>query len=137
MRGSGKYAKWTECKLQAVLEEMFAETCLQGHSKEEAEEICFRRAKNVCKLVKELVNTYWVAMEWERAGEVRDYAAVVYVGPDGIGKGKATEWHRIEVEAAPRPHSREFLLVFAALFLNWQREIQTLGKCLNRFRPLS
>lgn len=109
MRGSGnsglKYRRCNaNCKLQEALEDMFAEACLPGHSKEEAVKVCFERAKELHKLVNELVDTYAVAEEWAYAGSQRAYTAMVYVGPDGIRKGKDTEWHRTEVEAAPRPH---------------------------------
>ena len=92
-----------DCKLQEALEDMFAEACLPGHSKEEADNICFQRAKEMHKLVNELIDTYAVVEEWAFAKSQRAYTAQVYVGPDGIRKGKDTEWHRAEIEAAPQP----------------------------------
>jgi hypothetical protein len=109
MKSSGNYGRIysrcnPSCKLQEALEDIFAEVCLPRHSKEEAEQICFERAKEVHKLVKELVDTYIVSVEWECAGSPRAYTSAVYVGPDGIRKGKDTEWRRTKVEAeAPRP----------------------------------
>lgn len=100
-----------ECKLQEALEDMFAEACLPGYSKEEAEYVCFERAKELHRLVRELVDTFAVAVEWKCAGSKRAYTSSVYVSPEGIRKGKDTEWHRTELEAeAPRPPSLYFRL---------------------------
>jgi hypothetical protein len=97
----------TDRRLQEALEDVFAEACLPGCSKEEAQKICFERSKEVHRLVNELVGTYVVSAEWEFTGSQRAYETSVYVGPDGIRKGKGAEWHRTEVEAeAPRPPSQ-------------------------------
>lgn len=118
MKGSGhggvQYRRCsTDCKLQEALEDMLAEARLPGHSKEEAEKICFERAKELHRLVNELVDTYAVVEEWAYAGSQRAYTAMVYMGPDGIRKGKDTEWHRTEVEAAPRPHASLYISLFS------------------------
>lgn len=95
-----------ECKLQEALEDMFAEAHLPGYSKEEAEYVRFQRAKELHKLVRELIDTYAVSEEWRHSGTPRAYTSSVYVGPEGIRKGKDTEWHRTEIEGeAPRPPS--------------------------------
>ena len=111
MRDRGKNGRWNhrckpDSKLQEALEDIFAELCLPGYSKEEAEYACFQRAKEVHRLVKEIVGTYAVSVEWKFAGSPRAYTSSVYVGPEEIRKGKDTEWQRTEVEAeAPRPPS--------------------------------
>ncbi len=93
-----------ECKLQEALEDMLAEAHLPGYSKEETEYVCFQRAKEIHKLVRELIDTYAISEEWKHSGTPRAYTSSVYVGPEGISKGKDTEWHKTEIEGeAPRP----------------------------------
>jgi hypothetical protein len=102
--GNDKYSRCRpDCKLQETLEDMFAEACSLFGNKQDIEYARFERAKEVHKLVKELISTYAVAVEWEKVGSARAYTSSVYVGPDGIRKSKDTEWRKTEVEAAPRP----------------------------------
>ncbi len=102
---NGRYNRCdTECKLQEALEDMLAEAHLPGYSKEEMEYVCFQRAKELHKLVRELIDTYAISEEWKHSGTPRAYTSSVYVGPEGIRKGKDTEWHKTEIEGeAPRP----------------------------------
>jgi hypothetical protein len=110
MRGSVKHGRYGEVSngkvLQAVLESMFAEAYLPGHSEEEAEFDCFQRAKDLCELVDEIVQIYVVVKAWESVGGRRAYRAYTYVGPDGIRKSRESEWQKTKVEAAPQPHTR-------------------------------
>ena len=62
------------------------------------EYVCFQRAKELHKLVRELIDTYAISEEWKHSGTSRAYTSSVFMGPEGIKKGKDTEWHRTEIE---------------------------------------
>ena len=119
MRGSVKHGKnGSESNgkvLQAVLESMFAEAYLPGHSEEEASFDCFRRAVDLCELIEEIVQIYVVVKSWESVGGSRAYRTHTYIGPDGIRKSKNSEWQRTKVEAAPQPHTCFAVYRFCAL----------------------